>query len=217
MTDCKLIPARRVETEFVDRNSRFITNAAPAFSVAEAQAFIDCIRDKYPDASHHVSVYLIGHGSATIAHCSDDGEPAGTAGRPALAVLQGSGLGDIVVVITRYFGGTKLGTGGLVRAYSDSMRLVLEEMPLAKKVATTTIMFVVSYALFEPSKLMINNYDGLIIDQIFGADVTLTVRLDNKHLDSFKERMVNLTNGHVEFITIEERANTIMPLRNKKR
>ncbi len=217
MTDCKLIPARRVETEFVDRNSRFITNAAPAFSVAEAQAFIDCIRDKYPDASHHVPVYLIGHGSATIAHCSDDGEPAGTAGRPALAVLQGSGLGDIVVVITRYFGGTKLGTGGLVRAYSDSMRLVLEEMPLAKKVATTTIMFVVSYALFEPSKLMINNYDGLIIDQIFGADVTLTVRLVNKHLDSFKERMVNLTNGHVEFITIEERTNTIMPLRNKKR
>ena len=217
MTDCKLIPARRVETEFVDRNSRFITNAAPAFSVAEAQAFIDCIRDKYPDASQHVPVYLIGHGSATIAHCSDDGEPAGTAGRPALAVLQGSGLGDIVVVITRYFGGTKLGTGGLVRAYSDSMRLVLEEMPLAKKVATTTIMFVVSYALFEPSKLMINNYDGLIIDQIFGADVTLTVRLVNKHLDSFKERMVNLTNGHVEFITIEERTNTIMPLRNKKR
>lgn len=217
MTDCKLIPARRVETEFVDRNSRFITNAAPAFSVAEAQAFIDCIRDKYPDASHHVPVFLIGHGSATIAHCSDDGEPAGTAGRPALAVLQGSGLGDIVVVITRYFGGTKLGTGGLVRAYSDSMRLVLEEMPLAKKVATTTIMFVVSYALFEPSKLMINNYDGLIIDQIFGADVTLTVRLVNKHLDSFKERMVNLTNGYVEFITIEERTNTIIPLRNKKR
>jgi len=217
MTDCNLIPARRVETEFIDRNSRFITNAAPAFSVAEAQVFIDCIRDKYPDASHHVPVYIIGHGSATIAHCSDDGEPSGTAGRPALAVLQGSGLGDIVVVITRYFGGTKLGTGGLVRAYSDSMRMVLEELPLAKKVATTTVMFVVSYALFEPSKLMISNYDGLIIDQIFGADVTLTVRLVNEHLDSFKERMVNLTNGRVEFITIEERANTIMPLRNKKR
>jgi uncharacterized YigZ family protein len=217
MSECKLIPARRVETEFIDRNSRFITNAAPAFSVAQAQDFIVCIRDKYPDANHHVPVYLIGHGSATIAHCSDAGEPAGTAGRPALAVLQGSGLGDIVVVITRFFGGTKLGTGGLVRAYSDSMRMVLEAMPLAKKVATTTIMFVVPYALFEPSKLMVNNHDGLIIDQIFGADVTLTVRLINKHLASFKERIVNLAHGRIEFITIEERENTIMPLRNKKR
>lgn len=217
MTECKLIPARRVETEFTDRNSRFITNAAPAFSVEHAQDFIACIRDKYPDANHHVPVYLIGHGSATIAHCSDDGEPTGTAGRPALAVLQGSGLGDIAVVITRYFGGTKLGTGGLVRAYSDSMRMVLEAMPRAKKVATTTIMFVVPYALFEQSKLMVINHDGLIIDQIFGADVTLTVRLMDKHLESFKNRMADLTHGGVQFITIEERKNTIMPLRNNKR
>ena len=217
MSEWKLIPARRVETEFIDHNSRFITNAAPAFSVTQAQEFISCIKDKYPDANHHVTVYLIGHGSATVAHCSDDGEPAGTAGRPALAVLQGSALGDIVVVITRYFGGTKLGTGGLVRAYSDSMRTMLEAMPLAKKVSTTTIMFVVPYALFEPSKLMVSNHDGLIIDQIFGADVTLTVRLIDQHLESFKERMVNLTHGRVEFITIEARENTIMPLRNKKR
>ena len=217
MTDCKLIPARRVETEFTDQHSRFITNAAPAFSVMEAQDFIACIKDKYSDANHHVPVYLIGHGGATIAHCSDEGEPAGTAGRPALAVLQGSGLGDIVAVITRYFGGTKLGTGGLVRAYSDSMRVVLEAMPLAKKVATTTIMFVVPYALFEQSKLLVSHHDGLIVDQVFGADVTLTVRLIDKHMSSFKDRMVNLSHGGVEFITIEERENTIMPLRNKKR
>ena len=216
MNDCKLIPARRVETELIDRNSRFITNAAPAFSVTQAQEFIAWIKDKYPDATHHVRVYLIGHGSATIAHCSDDGEPSGTAGRPALAVLQGSGLGDIAVVITRYYGGTKLGTGGLVRAYSDSMRKVLDALPLAKKVATTTLMFVVPYALFESTKLMVSNHDGVMVDQIFGADVTLTVRLINKHLDSFKERMVTLTKGAVEFITIEERENTIMPLRNRK-
>lgn len=217
MNDCKLIPARRVEVELIDRNSRFIANAAPAFNVTQAQDFMSWIRDKYPDANHHVPVYLIGHDSATIAHCSDAGEPAGTAGRPALAVLQGSGLGDIVVVITRYFGGTKLGTGGLVRAYSDCMRLILESMPLAKKVATTTIMFVVPYALFEQSKLMVYNHDGSIVDQIFGADVTLTVRLINQHLESFKERMVNLTHGGIEFITIEERENTILPLRNIKR
>jgi len=216
MSDLQLIPARRTEVEFTERNSRFIASAAPAFSVEEAKAFITSINAKYPDANHHVPVFLIGHGTATIAHCSDDGEPAGTAGRPALAVLQGSGLGDIVIVITRYFGGTKLGTGGLVRAYSDSMRKVLEAMPRAKKVATTAIMFVVPYALFESAKVMTYNHDGLIVDQNFGIDVTLTVRLVNKYLDAFKNRMVDLTQGGVEFITIEERENTIMPLRNNK-
>ena len=108
----RIVPARHIETQFIDQNSRFITNAGPAFSVAEAQDFIAQVKDKYPGATHHVPVYLIGHGSATVAHCSDDGEPSGTAGRPALAVLQGSGFGDIVLVVTRYFGGTKLGTGG---------------------------------------------------------------------------------------------------------
>lgn len=216
MTENKLIPARRIETEFIDRNSRFITNAGPSFSVGEAQDFIIRVKNKYPDANHHVTAYIIGHGNVTIAHCTDDGEPAGTAGKPALAVLQGSGIGDIVVVVTRYFGGTKLGTGGLVRAYSDSVRYVLEELPLAYKVATTTIMFVVSYSLFEQTKLMVNNHDGLILDQNFGADVTLTVRLVNKHLEPFQNRMVDLSNGQIEFIIIEERENTIMPLRNKK-
>ncbi len=217
MTEQKLIPSRRIETEFIDLNSRFITNAGPVFSVQEAQNFIVWVKEKYSDASHHVPAFLIGHGSSVIAHCSDDGEPSGTAGRPALAVLQGSGLGDIAVVITRYFGGTKLGTGGLVRAYSDSVRQVLEELPLARKVSTTTLMFVVSYSLFESTKIMINNYDGLILDQAFGADVTLSVRLINKHLETFQARMVDLSNGQVEFITIEKRENTIMPLRNKKR
>ena len=72
---------------------------------------------------------MIGHGASTTAHCSDDGEPSGTAGRPALSVLQGSGIGDVVLVITRYFGGTKLGTGGLVRAYGDSVRNLLKVLP----------------------------------------------------------------------------------------
>jgi len=214
MTERHLVPARRIETEFVDRNSRFITNGAPAFSVQEAQTFIEKIKDLYPDASHHVPVYLIGHGSSTIAHCSDDGEPSGTAGRPALSVLQGSGLGDIVIVITRYFGGTKLGTGGLVRAYSDSIRKLLEVMPLATKVATTCLMFVIPYALFEQTQLIISNHNGLVKDKAFGADITLTVRLANEHLESFKNHLVELTRGRIEFINIGSKDNTIMPLRS---
>lgn len=208
----RIVPARRIETQFTDHNSRFITNAGPAFSVADAQAFIAKIKEKYPDASHHVPVYLIGHGSATIAHCSDDGEPSGTAGRPALAVLQGSGFGDIVVVVTRYFGGTKLGTGGLVRAYGDSLRQVLAEMPRAKKVSTTVLMFIVPYSLYEQTKIIVTSHDGMIMDENFTADVTLSVRLSDTHLACFKKRMIQLTHGQIEFILIEQRNNTIMPL-----
>ena len=213
MSDHQLIPARRIEVEFTERNSRFITNAAPAFSVNQAKAFIDSIKDKYSDASHNVPVYLIGHDGSQIAHCSDDGEPSGTAGRPALSVLMGSGLGDIALVITRYFGGTKLGTGGLVRAYSDSVRLLLEALPRARKVSTTTLMFVIPYSLFEQSQLMVRNHNGVVLDETYGADVTLTVRLANEHLDCFKKKMVSLTRGQIEFITLATSDNTILPLR----
>jgi len=212
MSDIQLIPARCIETEFIDLNSRFITSASPAFSVEEAQKFITKVKAKYPDASHHVPAYLIGHGASTIAHCSDDGEPSGTAGRPALSVLQGSGIGDIVLVITRYFGGTKLGTGGLVRAYGDSVRNLLEALPLARRVATTTIMFVIPYPLFEQVQLIISNHFGRIRDKAFGADVTLTVRLADENVDSFKAKLTELSRGQVEFITLEKRDNTIMPL-----
>jgi uncharacterized YigZ family protein len=212
MSDHHLIPARFIETELLDRNSRFITSAGPAFSIEEAQNFIGRIKSKYSDATHHVPAYLIGHGSSVIAHCSDDGEPSGTAGRPALAVLQGSGLGDIVLVVTRYFGGTKLGTGGLVRAYSDSVRNMLKSLPLAMKVATTTVMFVIPYSLFEQTQLMITNHNGRVMDKAFGADVTLTVRMIDEHLACFKKKMIELTRGKIEFITLEQRENTILPL-----
>ena len=213
MSDIRLIPARCIETEFTDHNSRFITSAGPAFSVQQAKAFIAKIKDKYPDASHHVPLYLIGHDNATVAHCSDDGEPSGTAGRPALSVLQGSGLGDIVLVITRYFGGTKLGSGGLVRAYSDSVRNLLEDLPRARKVATTTLMFVISYAQFGQTQLIIRNNLGDIRDEVYGADVTLTVRLANDQVALFKKKMIELTSGSIEFITLEQNDHTIMPLR----
>ncbi len=213
MSNHQLIPARRIEIEFTESRSRFITSVSPAFSVDEARSFIENIKEKYPDATHHVPVYLIGHGSATIAHCSDDGEPSGTAGKPALAVLRGSGLGDIALVITRYYGGIKLGTGGLVRAYSDSVRMALEALPRARKISTTSLMFVIPYALYDKTRLIIHNHHGTIKDQDFGADVTLTARIGDSCVASFKNNMVELTQGSIEFIEIEHRENTILPLK----
>ena len=116
------------------KNSRFIGTAGPAASVAAAQEFINSIRDRYPDASHHAYAFSVGFGATVTEGMSDDGEPSGTAGRPVLAVVKGSGLGDVAVVVSRFFGGTKLGTGGLVRAYTQTAQQVLGELQTTRKI-----------------------------------------------------------------------------------
>ena len=206
------IPARQARAEIMVVNSRFIASAAPAFSVEQARDFIQSIRAEFKDASHHVPAFLIGHGSSVTAHCSDDGEPSGTAGRPALAVLHGSGIGDIVVVITRYFGGTKLGTGGLVRAYGDAVKAVLAILPLAEKVATHTVMVVVPYSLFEQARLLAQTHAAKILAEDFAADVTLTLQLLQDGLPSFNEALRELSRGQVQAVIIESSQDTIFPI-----
>jgi uncharacterized YigZ family protein len=206
------IPARESRAEIRVSNSRFIATLAPAFSVDEARAFIARIREEFADATHNVPAYVVGHGAAVIAHCNDDGEPAGTAGRPALAVLQGSGLGDAALVITRYFGGTKLGTGGLVRAYGDAARAVLEQAPLAEKVATQTLMMAVPYALFEQVRLLIAAHQGQILDEEFAADVTMTARFVREEVAGFQAALLELSNGSLEAEVVATDEATIMPL-----
>src|SRR5688500_17874817 len=128
------IPWQEIRREHEVSKSRFIATLAPVFSVEEARAFIIRIKKEFVDASHNVPAYVIGGGNTVNEFCSDDGEPAGTAGRPALAVLRGGGLGDVAVVVTRYFGGTLLGTGGLVRAYTESTQLVVNAVGRGKRV-----------------------------------------------------------------------------------
>jgi uncharacterized YigZ family protein len=206
------IPAREARIEMIVVNSRFIASAAPAFTVDEARAFIDRVREEYDDASHNVPAFVIGRGSSVTAHCTDDGEPSGTAGRPALAVLQGSGIGDVVVVVTRYFGGTKLGTGGLVRAYGDAVREVLKVLPLAEKVPTQTLMLAVPYSLFERIRLLVEAHHGEMLDETFGADVTVTVRFAREDVAPFQDAVQELSAGRIEALVMETDAETIMPL-----
>ncbi len=205
------IPAQEARAEIMVVNSRFIASAAPAFSVEEARAFIAKIKAEFSDASHNVPAFVIGSGASVTAHCTDDGEPSGTAGRPALAVLQGSGLGDVVVVVTRYFGGTKLGTGGLVHAYGEAVKAVLAVLPRAEKVPTHTVMLAVEYGLFERAKLLVEAHKGEILDQDFGADVTITARFAVWHFDAFQEAVRELTRGAVQAEIIETNPETIMP------
>lgn len=207
----RLVPLEAVETEIRVVNSRFIASLSPAGSVEEARAFLMETKKRFPDATHHVPAFIIGHGQSIISHCTDDGEPQGTAGRPALAVLQGSGLGNVVVVVTRYFGGTKLGTGGLVKAYGEAVKAVLELVKPAALVPTTTLMFSLPYPLYELGVRLVDSCQGLILQDEFGVDVTLTVQFQDAQLESFNQQLSNLTSGQVDAIIIEENPNTAFP------
>jgi uncharacterized YigZ family protein len=204
------IPFEEARREITVVNSRFIASLAPAFSVEQARQFIHRIKTEFPEATHHVPAFIIGHGYSQTSHCSDDGEPSGTAGRPALAVLSGSGLGDVVVVVTRFFGGTKLGTGGLVRAYGDAVREVLAITRRARKLQTTTFRISVPYAWFERLRNLLVAHDANLLDQQFAEEVTLTARLPNDFLAGFESELSELSSGSIftVFLSAEE---TIVP------
>jgi uncharacterized YigZ family protein len=206
------VPAEEIRREQIVVNSRFIASLAPVFSVDEAKTFIARIKAEFPDASHNVPAFLIGHGDSEIAHCTDAGEPSGTAGRPSLAVLRGSGLGDVVVVVTRYFGGTKLGTGGLVRAYSDAVRSVVEAVPRAEKMPTHTVMAEYPYRLVERVRQIVAAQHGEILDEEFAASVTLTARIAVEHFPLFQSALQDLTNGSVQAEIIETQ-DILMPVK----
>lgn len=208
----RLIPLEAVETEILVVNSRFLANLAPVNSVEGARAIIAEVKKLHPTASHHVPAFVIGHGKSVITHCSDDGEPSGTAGRPALAVLQGSGLGNVVVVVTRYFGGTKLGTGGLVKAYGDAVREVLKGVKFATLLPTTTLMFVTPYRLFDQVTRLMEAHFGQILGTDFLEEITVTVRFKVEELEAFTNQLSNLSAGQVEPIVIEQNSETVFPL-----
>lgn len=205
------IPAQEARVEIKVLNSRFIASAAPAFSVDEAKDFIVRIKGEFSDATHNVPAYVIGYGASIISHCNDDGEPSGTAGRSSLAVLSGSGLGDVVAVITRYFGGTKLGKGGLVRAYSDAMRSVLNVLPRAEKVTVHTAMIALPYNWIDRLRRLIPEHDGQIVDQEFAADVTVTARFPVSDFPAFQDVLRQASHGSLQAEIIET-GEAIVPI-----
>ncbi len=203
MTTPYLIPAGEIRREHVQLNSRFIGSLAPAFSTDQARAFIKRIRQEHPAASHNVSAYIIGGGNNLTDYCSDDGEPQGTAGRPALAVLRGSGLGDVVLVITRYFGGTLLGTGGLVKAYTESAQLLTRDVQRARKLLMQISMLALPYPLLERIRLLVARRNGAILGEEFGADVTMTLRFPVADYPAFQNDLREISSGTLQAEGIE--------------
>jgi uncharacterized YigZ family protein len=193
-----LIPTEEIRREYETLKSRFIATLAPAFSIEEARAFISKIKKEFADASHNVSVYVIGGGNTVTEYFSDDGEPAGTAGKPALSVLRGSGLGDVVLVITRYFGGTLLGAGGLVKAYTESAQLVVNQVKRGKRIPVYVAEFTIPYNLLERLRLSLIKHHGQIITEEYAEDVSVRLQVRQEAFESFQFELQELSSGKIQ-------------------
>ncbi len=197
MTTRYFIPAGPARAELRVSNSRFIAGAAYAPTVAAAKAFIAGLRAAMPDANHHVFGYVVGFGSSVTAGMSDDGEPGGTAGRPVLAVVRGSGLGDLCLVVTRYFGGTLLGTGGLVKAYGDAAKAVLAELPRIEKIERAAATLTLPYSLYEQAKLWLAAHSATITAEDFAAEVTLRFTVPVEELPALRRTLTERSSGQL--------------------
>jgi uncharacterized YigZ family protein len=204
MMDGYPIPAETIRIENTVINSRFIATIGPASNVDEAKAFIAAMRAAMPDASHHVYAYKVGFGGSVTEGMSDDREPSGTSGPPILAVLRGAELGDVVIVVTRYFGGTKLGTGGLVRAYGNAARAALQALPTRLKIPKVTIGLEFAYTYFEQIKRLLDGYEAAIDEQDFTAAVMLIVTLPEANLPALAADLQELTAGQVTPTLLDE-------------
>lgn len=188
------IPASQVRIEETILRSRFITTLAPAPTVDAARAFVAAVRAEFSDATHNCWAYVVGApGSTAQIGMSDDGEPAGTAGKPMLNVLLGSGVGDVAAVVTRYFGGAKLGTGGLVRAYSGGVKAALLQLLVIEKVERVLLQVILPYRLYQPVERLLPAFEAEVIESQFAAEVTLRVRLPVEHANDWRGALRELS------------------------
>ncbi|NOK02266.1 MULTISPECIES: YigZ family protein [Myxococcus] len=192
------IPAglHRVEQDI--QKSRFITTAAPAPTVEEAKAFIARVREEFADATHNCWAFVVGPpGSTAQVGMSDDGEPHGTAGRPMLTALLHGGVGDVAMVVTRYFGGTLLGKGGLVRAYTAGVQQALESLPTTERVRKTRLAVEVEYTHVDGLRRLLPSYEVQVLAEEYSATVGYRLELPVTQVEALRTALNDLTLGQV--------------------
>jgi uncharacterized YigZ family protein len=178
------------------QRSRFITTAAHAPDAEAAHAFVATMRDEFPDATHNCWAFVAGPpGSTTHIGMSDDGEPHGTAGKPMLTTLLHGGVGEIVAVCTRYFGGVKLGTGGLGRAYAGGVKLLLASLPTEERVDRVPVEVVVGYPDVDGLQRLLDEMDVVVESEEYGAQVRVLCAVPASGLSDFTRRLADLTRG----------------------
>ncbi|MBO5198812.1 MAG: YigZ family protein [Lachnospiraceae bacterium] len=180
--------------EIIEKKSRFIATVIPIASEEEAIAFIDSMKKKYWDATHNCSAYVLGR-NHELARCSDDGEPQKTAGRPMLDVLLGEGIHNTAVVVTRYFGGTLLGTGGLVRAYQGAAKEGLKNSLIIEKIYGTPLTIRTDYNGIGKIQYLIAQNQLTTLSTEYTDTVTVQVLLTPEELGSFTKKVMEATNG----------------------
>ena len=188
--------------EFIINKSRFIGYAAPCETEAEALAFLQSIRTKHKDATHNCYAYIIGQ-NAGIMRYSDDGEPGGTAGLPMMEVLKHQGVVNCCCVVTRYFGGILLGTGGLVRAYTQGAQVAVAAAGVQRMSLYTVALIACPYNLYDIVTHLLPEYDCAVEETDYGADVTLTVTLPAGGEDRLNAGLAEATAGTVYAEVIE--------------
>ncbi len=182
------IPAGFLERETEVRKSRFIARVAPVASRDEVKAWVASAHADHPDARHVCWAYQIGSpGAAAEAGMNDDGEPSGTAGKPILGVIQHKDMGDVLVMVIRYFGGIKLGAGGLVRAYAGAAESVLSEVERVTHRARTRVSIIMDFALEQPLRHWCEQQDATIESIEYGANVSATVSVVQDSVDELAE------------------------------
>lgn len=190
------VPAKEHRAEQTIRRSRFITTVARASGADEAHAFIDRVRAEFEDATHNCWAFVAGPpGSTTEVGMSDDGEPQGTAGRPMLEALLHSGVGEIGAVVTRYFGGVKLGKGGLQRAYSGGVQRALESLTTMERVHRSVVWVAVEYSERDPMVRTAERMDAVLLDEEYGAGVRLRIAVPSQRLGQFRHAVAEVTGG----------------------
>lgn len=179
------------QVEMIVKKSRFISIARVCNEMADVKRIVDETRALYPDSTHVVHAAVIG----TQFSYSDDHEPKNTAGRPALEVLKGSGITNIIVLIIRYFGGTLLGTGGLVKAYGDSTKLVLDGIQTEELVAKSDFSLTIGYEMYENAKRVLAACNADSVNEDFGTEITISGRIPSTECETLCSRISDLSNG----------------------
>jgi len=196
------VPLESVQTELEVRKSKFLAFAMPCSSLTEAKHMVNTLKAEHPGANHVVHAAVVGEHGDEFSY-SDDREPKNTAGRPALEVLKGSGITNVAIYIVRYFGGTLLGTGGLVKAYGESAKNVLEIIRTEELIEKCNFSITTSYNLYEPIKKLLIEANATIVDEQFATDVVIEGTLAITEKDQISSGITELSNGRDQVIFTE--------------
>lgn len=202
--DTYLTIARACEATLTVKGSRFRARVAPVSSAERAEEFIDAVRREFHDATHHCFAWRTGYSTDRIERFSDAGEPSGTAGRPILEALLARKIWDVVAVVTRWFGGTKLGTGGLKRAYRGAADTALDDVPLVTKLVISAYTLRFDHALTGAVYRAINEFNAVIPDTDFGDRVRMGVTVRRSDGPAFCRRLIDAGRGSIEIQHVGE-------------